>query len=149
MSSWRGSRKRVETGVGLPPIADVSFESDAMERRRESMKKREVPMPVELIWEIAGIVHREGYTSLMGAFPAEGALLPICLDEDEAADLIVLAVIEVKKARLRFPYYDDEHPMYDKQHEMAFDDVQMGIFEKTVYYVGAAFQKGIFDHLLR
>jgi hypothetical protein len=55
----------------------------------------------------------------------------------------------LKKARLRFPYYDDGHPKYDKQHEMKFDDVQMGIYEKTIYYVESAFEEEGFDHLLR
>ena len=35
------------------------------------MIKREVLMPIELIREIAEIVHKEGYTSLMDAFPDE------------------------------------------------------------------------------
>jgi hypothetical protein len=113
------------------------------------MIKREVLMPIELIHEIAEIVHKEGYTSLMGVFPDEHAQPPIFLSEEEARDLIELAVIEKKKARLRFPYYDDEHPKYDEKHEAEFDDVQMGIYEKTIYYVESAFKKGSFDHLLR
>lgn len=113
------------------------------------MIKREVLMPVELIHEIAEIVHKEGYTSLMDAFPEENVQPPIFLSEEEASDLIDLAVIEKKKARLRFPYHDDEHPKYDEGHEAEFDDVQMGIYEKTIYYVESAFKKGSFDHLLR
>ncbi|MGN6653670.1 hypothetical protein [Trinickia sp.] len=113
------------------------------------MDKREVLLPVELIGEIAGIVHKEGYTALMRAFPAGGVPLPVYLSEDEAADLIALAVIEVKKARLRFPYYDDEHPEYDRRHETEFDEVKMGLYEKTIYYVESAFETGRFDHLLK
>ena len=81
--------------------------------------------------------------------PAGGVPLPVYLSEDEAADLIALAVIEVKKARLRFPYYDDEHPEYDRRHETEFDEVKMGLYEKTIYYVESAFEKGRFDHLLK
>lgn len=112
------------------------------------MIKREVPMPIELVREIAEIVHKEGYTSLMDMFP-ENVQPPIFLSEEEAGDLINLAVIEKKKARLRFPYHDDGHPKYDEKHEAEFDDVQMGIYEKTIYYVESAFKKGGFDHLLK
>ena len=115
----------------------------------QRMIKREVLMPVELIREIAEIVRKEGYTSLMDAFPDENVELPIFLSEEEASDLVDLAVIEKKKARLRFPYHDDEHPKYDEKHEAEFDDVQMGIYEKTIYYVESAFKKGSFDHLLK
>ncbi|GGA17092.1 hypothetical protein [Dyella nitratireducens] len=113
------------------------------------MIKREVFMPVELIHEIAEIVHKEGYTSLMGAFPDEHVQPPIFLSEEEASDLIDLAVIEKKKARLRFRHHDDEHPKYDEKHEAEFYDVQMGIYEKTIYYVESSFKKGSFDHLLK
>ena len=53
-----------------------------------------------------------------------------------------------KKARLKYPYYDDEHPLYDEAHEDSFDDIQMGIYEKTIYYVESAFNKSSFKHLL-
>jgi|GEM_PF-2085155 len=111
------------------------------------MIKREVLMPIELVHEIAKIVHKEGYTLLMDAFPNEDVQPPIFLSEEEASGLIDLAVIEKKKAWLRFPYHDDEHPKYNEKHEAGFDDVQMGIYEKTVYYVESAFKKGGFDHL--
>lgn len=106
-------------------------------------------MPIELIHAIAEIVHREGYTSLMEAFTDEHVQPPIFLSEAEAADLIDLAVIEKKKARLRFPFHDDEHPKHDESHENKFHDAQMGIYEKTLYYVESAFKRGRFDHLLK
>lgn len=84
----------------------------------------------------------------MDAFPEKCAQSPIFLSEEEAADLIELVVIEKKKARLRFPYHDNEHKKYDNNHENEFHDVQMGIYEKTIYYVESAFKKGSFDHLL-
>lgn len=112
------------------------------------MIKREVPMPIELIHEIVTIIHMEGYTSLIELFPNKHIHLPIFLSESEASDLIDLAVIEKKKARLRYPYHDNEHPKYDKNHKDKFHDVQMGIYEKTLYYVESAFKKGSFDHLL-
>lgn len=106
-------------------------------------------MPISLIREIAEIVHKEGYTSLMDAFPDEHVHSPIFLSEEEASDLIDLVVIEKKKARLRFPYHDDGHLKYDEKHEAGFDDVQMGIYEKAIYYIESAFNKGSFEHLLK
>ena len=113
------------------------------------MMKREVIMPDELIEEITEIVHREGYAALKEVFPAEVTQSPVFLSQQEAEALIVLAVIEKKKAWLRYPHYDDENPLYDKEHEEKFDDIQMGIYEKTIYYVESAFKKGCFDHLIR
>jgi hypothetical protein len=112
------------------------------------MIRREVAMPIELVEEIAQIVTREGYLALKHVFPDGGANSTIFLSREEAEALIELAVVEKKKARLRYPYYDDEHPEYDEGHAEKFDDVQMGIYEKTIYYVESAFKKGMFDHLL-
>lgn len=111
------------------------------------MVRREVPMPEELVNEIRAIVAREGYTALAQAFPPDAGQ-PVFLSQAEAEALITLAVIEKKKAWLKFPYYDDDHPNYDAAHAAGFDDVQMGIYEKTIYYVESAFKQGGFDHLL-
>ncbi len=112
------------------------------------MIKREVLMPIELVEEIAQIVHKEGYLALMDAFSDIDIKPPIFLSENEAEALIDLVVIEKKKARLMYPYYDDEHPRFSEEHESKFDDVQMGIYEKTIYYVESAFKKGQFDQLI-
>ncbi|ABC30544.1 hypothetical protein HCH_03813 [Hahella chejuensis KCTC 2396] len=105
------------------------------------MIKREVLMPIELIEDIARIVHEEGYVALQDAFPSIDTKPPIFLSDVEAEALIDLAVIEKKKVRLMFPYYDDEHPLFNEEHEKGFDDIQMGIYEKTIYYVESAFKK--------
>lgn len=112
------------------------------------MIKRDVVMPIELIQEIAQIVDKENYIILKEAFPSTEMQGPVFLSQEEAEALVDLAVIEKKKARLRFPYYDDEHPLYDENHEDNFDDIQMGIYEKTLYYVESAFKKNSFKHLL-
>lgn len=112
------------------------------------MIKREVLMPIELAEDIARIIHKEGYEALKEAFPSSDKKPPIFLSQEEAEALIDLAVIEKKKARLMYPYYSDEHPKYSEEHEEKFDDVQMGIYEKTIYYVESAFKKGSFDHLI-
>ncbi len=112
------------------------------------MIKREVVMPGELVEKISQIVHKEGYTALKGAFPDTDIKTPVFLNQDEAEALITLAVIEKKKAWLMYPHYDDEDPAYDKEHEKKFDDIQMGIYEKTIYYVESAFKKESFIHLI-
>jgi hypothetical protein len=112
------------------------------------MIKRDVVMPIELIQEIAQIVHKENYLILKEAFPSVEMKGSVFLSQEEAEALVDLAVIEKKKARLRFPYYDDEHPLYNENHEDSFDDIQMGIYEKTLYYVESAFKKNSFKHLL-
>jgi len=101
------------------------------------MIKREVIMPAELIKEIFQIVQCEEYTALKNAFPNSG-VSPVFLSEKEAEALIILAVIEKKKAWLKYPHYDDEE----------FDNTQMEIYEKTIYYVASAFKKGSFNHLI-
>ncbi len=113
------------------------------------MIKREVIMPAELIQEIAGIVENEGYEILKDAFPDENSQAPIFLSQEEAEALVTLAVIEKKRAWLRYPHYDDEDPNYNEEHEKKFDDVQMGIYEKTIYYVESAFKRNSFDHLIK
>jgi len=112
------------------------------------MIKREVLMPPELVEEIAGIVSKEDYVVLKEAFPSENTKPPIFLSEEEAEALIDLAVIEKRKARLKYSYYDEDHKNYSAEHEEKFDDVQMGVYEKTRHYVESAFKKGRFDHLL-
>lgn len=111
------------------------------------MVRREVEIPIELIDEISEIVNREGYKILQERFPIN-VEPPIFLSKEEADALITLAVIEKKKARLKYPYYDD-HPNYNEEDEYNFNDVQMGIYEKTIYYVESAFKKGEFDELIR
>ena len=111
------------------------------------MIKREVIMPDELIEEITEIVHKESYTALKDAFPAEVVRSPVFINQLEAEALIVLAVIEKKKSWLMYPH-DEDDPNYDKGHEVMFDDIQMGIYKKTIYYVQSAFIKGEFNHLI-
>jgi len=113
------------------------------------MIKREVIMPAELIEEITEIVQEEGYEILKDAFSKESVESSIFLSQDEAEALVTLAVIEKRKAWLRYPHYDDEDPNYNEEHAEKFDDVQMGIYEKTIYYVESAFKKGSFTHLIK
>lgn len=112
------------------------------------MIKRDVVMPIELAREIYEVVHNENYAILKNAFPTRDMRGPVFINQEEAEALIELAIIEKKKARLRYPYYDDEHPLYSETDKDNFDDIQMGIYEKTIYYVGSAFKSNNFKSLL-
>ncbi len=72
------------------------------------MIKREVTMPTELVEEITQIVHKQGYTALKDAFSDNKIQSSIFLSQEKAEALIILAVIEKKKAWLMYPHYDDE-----------------------------------------
>ncbi|BBM02394.1 hypothetical protein [Microbulbifer sp. GL-2] len=111
------------------------------------MVRREVQMPEELIGSLSEIVSKEGYSLLENVFSNVGKG-SIFLSQEEAEGLVTLAVIEKKKGWLKYPFYDDEDHRYDPCHEEMFDDIQMGLYEKTIYYIESAFKKGDFDHLL-
>lgn len=111
------------------------------------MAKRPVLFPDDLVSAIADVVRREGYVALEEAFSfSKGS--QVFLGEEEAEALITLAVIEKRKAWLKYPYRDPEHPRHSEEHEAAFDDIQMGLYEEVIYYVESAFSKGRFDELL-
>jgi hypothetical protein len=80
-------------------------------------------------------------------FPAALAILSrggpeelVVASQHEAQMLVDIARLELLEARLKFPFWDEDLPNHDPAHEDAFHDVQMGIFEKTVMYVGQVFE---------
>ncbi len=79
------------------------------------MIKREVHLPADLVHEIRRIVHEEGHTALMEAFAVDQEP-PIFLSKEEAEALVTLAVIEKRKAWLRYPYYEEDHPRHSPEH---------------------------------
>ncbi len=107
------------------------------------MSKRNIYMPNELVKELSEIVDAEGYVSLMQIFegvnPNEAEYLSI--DVHEAKMLIRLADIEMSKAILKYPFNEDDDPNYDPVHEEKYDDVMMGIYEKTYYYLQSEFEE--------
>jgi len=63
----------------------------------------------------------------------------LSVDQDTAVNLLRLANIEMQKALLKYPYTDDEDEKYNPDHEAKFDDVMMGVYEKTYYYLRTEF----------
>ena len=60
--------------------------------------------------------------------------------ESEAQALVNMARIGMLDACLKYPFWNEDLPNYDPRHEDAFQDIQMGIFEKTVMYLGQEFK---------
>lgn len=106
------------------------------------MATRKVYIPSEIISELRDIVVREGYSALLSIFE-EGAgedIEYLDLSEQDAKNLLRLADIEMLKALLRYPHNETEDPLYNPEHEERYDDVMMGIYEKTYYYIQSEFK---------
>lgn len=105
------------------------------------VSKRHIYLPNELIKELFEIVSEQGYTALSHVFENvdinKGEYLS--LDVSDASLLLRLADIEISKAMLKYPFTDDEEDNYDPMHEEKYDDVMMGIYEKTYYYLQSEF----------
>lgn len=56
--------------------------------------------------------------------------------QDEAQSLVNVARVALLDALLKYPYWDDTREPYSEEHDEAFQDVQMGFFEKVVSYIG-------------
>jgi hypothetical protein len=61
------------------------------------------------------------------------------LNADEASCLLDFARFLVLRADLHFPYSDAGRVPYLREHEDAFQDINMGLHEKLFHYVGSAF----------
>ncbi len=61
-------------------------------------------------------------------------------NQREAQELVNIARIQVLDALLKYPFWDDREATYQPEHEDQFQDVQMGIYEKTVFYIGNHFE---------
>lgn len=110
------------------------------------MTKRKIYLPNALIQELADIVKTQAYTALMPVFSEvscsgeeASSTEYLSLDLSDAKLLIRLADIEMSKAILKYPYNEDDDPQYDPLHEEQFDEIMMGVYEKTYYYLQSEF----------
>jgi len=96
-----------------------------------------IPPPVkETLLKIAA----ERQYPLVLEILARGKSAELVLADDEEAQAIVnVARLELLDAKLRYPFWNDDSPRYNKAHEEAFQDVQMGFFEKVASYIGSEF----------
>jgi hypothetical protein len=82
------------------------------------VSRRKVFVPSDLLSELKAIVQREGYAALAPVFQG----------------------VEMSRALLRYPHNQEDDPQHDPEHEERYDDVMMGIYEKTYYYVRSTFR---------
>lgn len=106
------------------------------------MATRKIFIPSEIVSELRDIVVREKYSALLSVFQgsADEDIEYLDLSEHDAKNLLRLADIEMLKALLRYPHNEREDPLYDPEHEERYDDVMMGIYEKTYYYIQSEFK---------
>ncbi len=106
------------------------------------MSKRNIYMPNEIIQELKEIAEAENYDALKDIFIKvnSGTSEYLSLNLDDAKKLIRLVDIELSKAILKYPFNEDDDPKYNPVHEEKYDDVMMGIYEKTYYYLQAEFK---------
>lgn len=99
-------------------------------------------MPSELIDKIYDIYKREKYQALNDIFSryAKGDTEYLSLTESEAQNLLRLADIEMSKALLKYPHNEPDDPEYDPSHEEAYNNIMLGIYEKTYYYIQSEFK---------
>jgi hypothetical protein len=104
------------------------------------MSNRKVFIPSDLIAELKEIVSREAYTALSPLFENVDAQTEyLDMDENDARNMLRLADIEMTRALLRYPHNEEDDPLHDPEHEARYDDVMMGIYEKTYYYIRSTF----------
>ena len=61
------------------------------------------------------------------------------LNSREASHLLDFARFLQQRARLHYPYWDDSESPHDPEHEDNFHEVNMGLHEKLVFYIGSEF----------
>ncbi|WKJ91434.1 hypothetical protein QZJ86_04690 [Methylomonas montana] len=99
-----------------------------------------VPFPSILKLQLKKIAEERGYPVVSAVVERGEAEELVLNSEDEAQALVNVARIEMLDASLKYPFWNDDLPNYDPKHEDAFQDIQMGIFEKTVMYLSQEFK---------
>jgi hypothetical protein len=106
------------------------------------MSARNVFIPTEILVDLCKIIRSEQYTALLSALPdvhEEASAEHLSLTIEDARNLLRVVDIEMSKAILRYPHNEDDDPQYDPEHEECYDEIMMGIYEKTYYYVQSEF----------
>lgn len=104
------------------------------------MMSKVIPFPSILKLQLKKSAEERGYP-IASAVLARGNPEELVLhSENEAQALVNIARMEMLDASLKFPFWNEDLPNYDPRHEDAFQDIQMGIFEKTIMYLGQEFR---------
>ena len=99
-----------------------------------------IPFPDVLKLRLQKVANQRNYPLVNEVLQRGGSEELVVNSLEEAQALVNLARLEMLEASLKYPFWDEDSPNFDRRHESAFQDVQMGIFEKTVMYVGQAFK---------
>ena len=98
-----------------------------------------ITVPRELKAELLAIAQKQGYPSASITLKRGAADQLVLETQREAQEIVNIARIQVLDALLRYPYWDDSETDHVPEHEDKFQEIQMGIYEKTVHYVGNHF----------
>jgi hypothetical protein len=99
-----------------------------------------IAVPTELKSELLGIAEKSGYPSALAVLRRGTNDELVLENKREAQELTNIARIQVLDALLKYPYWDDSEENHVQEHEDQFQNVQMGIYEKTVYFIGIHFE---------
>jgi hypothetical protein len=99
-----------------------------------------ITVPAELKAELLAIAKECSYPSALQVLQ-RGEPDQLMLENlREAQEITNIARVQVLDALLKYLYWDDTEANYLPEHEERFQDVQMGIYEKTVHYVSNHFE---------
>lgn len=99
-----------------------------------------IPFPASIKLTIKKIAYERNYPIVIEIVERGDKEVLILTSQAEAQMIIDVARIEILDAALKYPFWDDDSPRYDKFHEDAFQDVQMGFFEKIIMYIGQEYE---------
>ena len=133
-----------ETGMEPPDnFCEVMLHNQGVWAKGSShlLFKREVTLPQDGITLVRQPVAKHEYLKLKSPSAFVGYSDQIYLNIEEAEALIELAIIEQKKALLKYPNYDRSLESYSSEHEMQILDIQQGLYDKVVFSVTKVFKE--------
>jgi protoporphyrinogen oxidase len=101
---------------------------------------KSIPFPATLKLELKKIAAQRGYPIVAEVLDRGQSEELVVRSQEEAQALVNVARIEMLDASLKYPFWNDDLPQYDQKHEDRFQDIQMGIFEKTIMYLGQSYK---------
>lgn len=90
--------------------------------------------------ELLSIADKSGYVQVVEILRRGSSDELVFNSNEEAQAVVNVARIKLLDAQLKNPYWDDSEEEYNEDHEENFQEVQMGVFEKTVSYISQAFK---------
>ena len=98
-----------------------------------------IAIPENIKEALRKIARERQYHLVLEILAREKSAELVLADDDEAQAIVDVARLEMLDAMLRYPFWSDDSPRYNTAHEEAFQDVQMGFFEKVASYIDSEF----------